>query len=51
LRDRASTRGLKMLSRTQTDEQGRVILLVQWYREQDGDLRVSKPAKRGRAAR
>jgi hypothetical protein len=40
LRDRARTRGLKLISRSTLDEDGRVELIAQWYRDQPGDLRA-----------
>ena len=50
-RSRARTRALKQASYSQFDEQERVILLVQWYREQPGDLRATTPPEPRRAAR
>jgi hypothetical protein len=48
LRDRARTRGLKQVSRSAIDEHGRVVLMMQWYREQPGDLRVRDRPRRRR---
>jgi hypothetical protein len=49
LRDRARHRGLKLLSRSVLDEEARLVLIVQWYREEPGDLRVrEQPRRRGR---
>ena len=45
-RGRARTRGLRQVTHSQLDEQGRVILLMRWYRKRYGDLSVTTPPKR-----
>jgi hypothetical protein len=40
LRDRARAHGLKQVSRSLLDEDRRPVLIVQWYRDQPGDLRA-----------
>jgi hypothetical protein len=50
LRDRARAHGLKQVSRSLLDEDRRLVLIVQWYREQPGDLRgPEQPARREQA--
>lgn len=49
LRDRARTRGLQQISRSTLDGEERVVLIVQWYCEQPGDVRVRKQPRRRRA--
>jgi hypothetical protein len=51
LRDRASYRRLKLLSRSAPDEQGRLVLIAQWYREEPGDLCVREQPRRRRLGR
>lgn len=51
LRDRARARGVKLVSRCVHDEHERLVLIVQWYREQPGDLRASEQPRRRRLGR